>query len=705
MNTKPDDMLVTVEDAAPIALICLDNPPVNAAGFGLRRQLAAALQRVEDDPRIKAVALYGAGRGFIAGADIREFGKPPQRPTLPELCDQLEAMVTPVVALIHGMALGGGLEVALGAHARIAIAGAKIGFPEVTLGLLPGAGGTQRAPRLIGIAAALELIISGRPVDAATAHKMGLVDGLAEGDPRMAAKAAAGDILSGVLVTRRSGDLTVKEDEAAIKRACQALLTSGRAPLFAPQKCIEAVAASTGSLVEGLALERRLFGECLKNPQSAGLIHAFFAQRAVANIPEAGISARPLGQLAVIGGGTMGSGIATSMLIAGFRVTLVERDAEALARATAMIGSNLAGAVKRGKMTAEGREAALETALTPATDLNAIAEADLIIEAVFEDLAVKTELFQRLDKIAKAGAILATNTSYLNVDTIAAVTGRRQDVLGLHFFSPAHIMRLLEVAVATHSASDTVATGFALGRRLGKVAVRTGLCDGYIGNRILSHYLKAVDYMMLDGASPQQIDRALEAYGFAMGPFAVSDLAGLDIGWAERRRQEPTRPANERYVAICDRICERGWFGRKTGQGYYLYGEGGMRPNPAVAGIIAAERAANGITPRDFSDEEIVARYMTAMIAEATRVVADGIALRPIDIDAVLLFGYGFPRHRGGPMHQADCMGSQEWVRRLKTYAAEDAYFWQTPPLLAAMARDGKKFSALNSGEITAAGR
>ena len=688
---------VRVEYEGATALVVIDNPPVNATSQAVRAGIDAAMaEAAASDADV--IALHGAGRTFIAGADIREFGLPPQAPGLPDVVNGIEASGKPVIAVLHGTALGGGLEVALGAHARVALPGTTVGLPEVTLGVLPGAGGTQRAPRLMGIGPALDVITTGRRIMADDALRLGLIDRIEEGEPRAVALRMAEEVRAGRFATRRTGDLAVEPDDDAVERTA-AKLRETAPHLLSPHKAVEAVAASTGPLDEGLRKERALFLECMESPQRAGLIHAFFAERAVAKIPEAGATPRSVESVGVIGGGTMGSGIATAALLAGLPVTLVERDGEALARGRATVEKNLAGAVKRGKLAEAKRDAILSDMLTATTEFDALAGCDLVIEAVFEDMAVKEDIFRRLDALAKPGAILATNTSYLDVDRIAAATGRPGDVIGLHFFSPAHVMRLLEVVVADRTAPEVVATGFALARRLGKVAVRAGVCDGFIGNRILSHYRKAVDHMLMDGASPAQIDCAVEGFGFAMGPFAVSDLAGLDIGWATRKRLAPTRPAAERYVPIADRICERGWFGRKTGQGFYRYPEGGARePNPEVDAIIEEERAKAGVTSRAFTDDEIVARYVTAMIAEGTRVLEDGIALRPIDIDAVFLFGYGFPRFRGGPMHHADTVGAAELVRRIERYAEEDPHYWQVPDLLRRMAADGTTFADMNEG-------
>lgn len=693
--STPTSESVSYETDGRIGLIELNNPPVNAASHHLRDGLMQAVQALGAQQGVEAIAIYGAARAFIAGADIREFGQPPVEPILPAVCNAIEDCAVPVVAILHGPTLGGGLEVALAAHARVALPGTVTGFPEVTLGIIPGAGGTQRAPRLIGIPATLDLATTGRRIDAEEALKIGLVDRIMDAPPREAALAAAAEVLRGTLAARRTRDLVTTPDPDTIERMAQKLAAE-EPHLFAPHRCVEAIAVSTGALDRGIARERKLFTQCLDSPQRAALIHAFFAERAVRKFPERDAAPRKVARIGVVGGGTMGSGIATAALLAGFPVALAEQDAAALDRAFAAISKNLDGAVKRGKVEADRRDELLSEHLTPTTNLPDLAGADLVIEAIYEDMGAKQDVFRSLDAACKPGAILATNTSYLDVNRIAAVTDRPQDVVGLHFFSPAHVMRLIEVVVADRTAPEVTATGFALARRLQKVAVRAGVCDGFIGNRILAHYRKAADHMVLDGASPERVDRALEAFGFAMGPFAVADLAGLDIGWANRKRLAATRDPTERYVAIADRICERGWFGRKSGLGYYIHGDGAPRPNPEVARIIDEERVKSGVSPREFTDEDIVDRYMAAMISEAARVVADGIALRPADVDAVFLFGYGFPRFRGGPMHHADTVGAAVLVDRIESYAAEDPHFWQVPPLLRHMAATGQSFADLN---------
>lgn len=694
-----DPVRYSVQDG--IAVIAVDNPPVNALSQAVRAGLAEAIARLAGDDQARAGVIYGTGRTFIAGADIREFGKPMAEPFLPDVIAAIEACGKPVVAALHGTALGGGLEVALGCHARVALSSAKVGLPEVTLGILPGAGGTQRLPRIAGAAAALDLITSGRHVAAVEALKLGIVDAVVDGDDPLAAGLAhARRLAEGEATGRRSGEIDPGAKDEALFADWRAKTKKSARGQISPLVAIDAIEAAYDlPFNEGMARERELFKELMASDQRAGLIHAFFAERAVAKIPEAeAASPREVASIGVIGGGTMGSGIAVAALNAGLPVTLVERDEASAERARGIVSKLLDDGVRRGKLSEARRDQILSRDFSTATDYSALAETDLVIEAVFEDMDVKKDVFRRLDGIAKAGAILATNTSYLDVNEIAAATARPQDVIGFHFFSPAHVMRLLEVVVADKTAADVVATGFALAKKLRKVAVRAGVCDGFIGNRLLNTYRKAADYMVEDGASPYQIDAALVAFGFPMGPFAVSDLAGLDIAWAGRKRRAATRDPRERTVGIADRICERGWFGQKTGRGYYLYEAGARRgsPDPEVEAIIAAEREAKGIVPRSFTDEEIVSRYMAAMINEAAKIVEEGIALRPLDVDVTMLAGYGFPRWRGGPMHYADRLGLDTVLAELRRLGAEDAFFWEPAPLLVRLAEEGKTFASLN---------
>ncbi|CAB3784091.1 Fatty acid oxidation complex subunit alpha [Paraburkholderia ultramafica] len=703
MILNPSADVVTRELRGKVLLVTIDHAPVNALSADVRRGLLAAIEAADADKAVEAVLIVGAGRNFIAGADIREFGKAPVPPSLPDVCNRIEACTKPVVAAIHGAALGGGLEVALAAHYRIAVDGAKLGLPEVQLGLLPGAGGTQRTPRLIGAPAALDLILSGRHAGAKEALALGLIDRLgSSGDILAEGLAYAHELLAAHAPVRRTRDAAALGDRAAslaavaTARADTAKKSRG---LFSPLKIVEAVeAAIEQPFDEGLRLERKLFLQCIESPQRAGLIHAFFAEREVLKAPETRhAKPRALDKIGVVGGGTMGAGIAVAVLDAGLPVTMIERDDASLARGRAHIEKVYDGLIAKGRLSAE-KKADIMTRWTGSTSYDALADADLVIEAVFEDLAVKQAVFAELDRVCQAGAVLATNTSYLDIDAIAASISRPADVIGLHFFSPANIMKLLEVVVPKQVSADVVATAFELAKKLRKTPVRAGVCDGFIGNRVLAVYRSAADAMMEDGASPYQIDAAVRAFGFPMGPFQVVDLAGGDIGWATRKRRAATRNPAARYVQIADRLCERGWFGQKTGRGFYLYPEGSRSgsPDPEVEAIIDAERARAGITPRSFTDEEIVRRYMAAMINEGANVVHEGIALRPLDVDVTFLYGYGFPRYRGGPMKYADMVGLPKILADIREFAKEDPLFWQASPLLVDLVERGADFASLN---------
>ena len=694
--------VVTTALHGDVLVVTIDNPPVNALGAAVRQGLLAAMQQAQADAAVAAVLLVGAGKAFIAGADIREFGKPPVPPALPEVCRAIEGSDKPVVAVLHGAALGGGLEVALSAHYRLALPAATVGLPEVNLGLLPGSGGTQRAPRLMGVQAATAMMLSGQHLKAQAALQAGLVDKLVEGaDAQAAGLAYVRELLAAKAPVRRTRDLAIAEPQAALawleeQKAETAKKARG---LFSPLKIIECVQAAVQlPFDEGLARERALFIECLDSPQRAGLIHAFFAEREVAKVPEAqAAQPRPVASVAVIGGGTMGAGIAVAALDAGLPVTMIERDAESIARGRANVEKVYNGLVAKGRMT-EAAKAAVMARYTGSTNYADIAQVDLVIEAVFEDIEVKKAVFRELDRVCKPGAVLATNTSYLDIDAIAASTSRPQDVIGLHFFSPANIMKLLEIVVPAKVGADVVATAFELAKKLKKVPVRAGVCDGFIGNRILAVYKQAADYIMEDGASPYEIDEAVRGFGFAMGPFQVTDLAGGDIGWATRKRRAATRDPKARYVEIADRICERGWFGQKTGRGFYLYPEGARvgQPDPEVLAIVDAERAKKGITPRSFSADDIMRRYMAAMVNEGAKVVAEGIALRPLDVDVTFVAGYGFPRHRGGPMKWADMTGLDKVLADIQAFAKEDPLFWKPAPLLEQLVAEGRNFDSLN---------
>jgi 3-hydroxyacyl-CoA dehydrogenase len=703
MTPTPSADVVTRELRGKVLLVTIDHAPVNALSADVRRGLLAAIEAADADSAVEAVLIVGAGRNFIAGADIREFGKPPVPPSLPDVCNRIEACAKPVVAAIHGAALGGGLEVALAAHYRLAVNGAKLGLPEVQLGLLPGAGGTQRTPRLIGAPAALDLILSGRHAGAKEALALGLIDRLGSSDDILAEGLAyVHELLAAHAPVRRTRDAAALSDRAASLAAvatARAETTKKSRGLFSPLKIVDAVeAAIEQSFEDGLRLERKLFLECLDSPQRAGLIHAFFAEREVLKAPETReAKPRALNKIGVVGGGTMGAGIAVAVLDAGLPVTMIERDDASLARGRAHIEKVYDGLIAKGRMSAE-KKADVMSRWQGSTSYDALADADLVIEAVFEDLEVKKAVFAELDRVCKAGAVLATNTSYLDIDAIASSISRPADVIGLHFFSPANIMKLLEVVVPKQVSADVVATAFELAKKLRKTPVRAGVCDGFIGNRVLAVYRSAADAMMEDGASPYQIDAAVRAFGFPMGPFQVVDLAGGDIGWATRKRRAATRNPKARYVQIADRLCERGWFGQKTGRGFYLYPEGSRSgsPDPEVEAIIDAERERAGITPRTFTEKEIMRRYMAAMINEGANVVYEGIALRPLDVDVTFLYGYGFPRYRGGPMKYADTVGLATVLADIREFAKEDPLFWQASPLLIDLVERGADFASLN---------
>lgn len=689
---------IAYERVGDIAVFKAQNPPVNALGYDVRIGLIDAIEKAEQDNGVRAVLIYGDGSTYFAGADIREFGKPPKEPYLPDVCKRIEASPLLVVSSIHGTALGGGLEVALATHYRIAVPTARVGLPEVLLGVLPGAGGTQRLPRLAGLDASLDIITTGRHVRAAEALELGILDRVADGDPREIGLAYTQELLDSDAPRRPVSEMQppAPVDFDAIY---DSVLKRGRGQI-SPAVAVRAIQGATEKpFDEGMAYERQLFRDLMETDQRQGLIHAFFSERAVSKLPELnGVEPRNISTVGVIGGGTMGAGIATSALLAGLSVVLLEMTPEAADAARKRIEGNLGGALKRGKISQDKYAVMTEKALLLTTEYGDLSDVDLVIEAVFEDMDVKKQVFGQLDAVCKPGAILASNTSYLDIDEIAASISRPQDVIGLHFFSPAHVMKLLEVVVADKTALDVVATSFALGKKMGKVSVRAGVCDGFIGNRILKTYRTAAEHMILDGASPYQIDKALTDFGFAMGPYAVADLSGLDIGWMTRKRLAPTRDPRERVPTYADKLCEDGQLGQKTGAGYYIY-EAGKRagvPNPKVMELIEAERAELGISPRSFSDEDIVRRYMAAMVNEAAKVVGEGIARRPLDVDMTFLFGYGFPRYFGGPLKWADIQGLPALLEDIKSYASEDDYFWQPAPLLEKLVAEGRTFDDLN---------
>ncbi|KQZ29713.1 3-hydroxyacyl-CoA dehydrogenase [Mesorhizobium sp. Root552] len=645
-------MSVTLIRDGSVGVILIDNPPVNAASHAVRTGLMEALAEANDDPDVQAIVLACAGRTFVAGADVKEFGQPPRAPLLPEVVNAIEASPKPVVAAVHGTALGGGFELALGAHARIASADAQFGLPEVKLGIIPGAGGTQRLPRLIGVPAAMEIAASGRRLSAAEAVKLAVVERIATGDLVDDAKTLARELIGQPV--RRTGELAVPAFDvdaadkqlAAIEKKARGQVSPGRAARMV-------LRAGSTSLQEGLAEERAAFRELVSSEQSVALRHVFAAERQAAKVPGIeGVEPRPVRIVGVVGAGLMGAGIAVSFADTGFSVVVVERDMAALEAGQARIRDIYQRMLKSGRIG----EAAMTERLSRLSyfdERKALAACDLVIEAVFDDLQVKQELFASLSGIVRPDAILATNTSYLDPDVIAGVVTGPERLIGLHFFSPANVMRLVEVVRTAKLAPDVLATGLAVAKKLGKLGVVSGVCEGFIGNRIFTAYRRECDFMLEDGALPQDIDAALEGYGFPMGPYAVNDMAGLDISWARRKRNAATRDPSERYVVIADRLCEAGRFGRKTGKGYYTYESGEKAVDPKVTALIEAASREAGIERRSFSASEIVERVMTGIVAEGRKILAEGIVLRGSDIDLVLINGYGYPAWRGGPMFQA----------------------------------------------------
>ncbi len=639
-----------------IGVITVDNPPVNALSHAVRQGLLDAFETAAGDAS-EALLLVCEGRTFIAGADISEFGKPPQEPWLPDLCDRMEASDKLFVAAIHGTALGGGFEVALSADYRCAVPSAKVGLPEVLLGLLPGAGGTQRTPRLAGVETALQLMTSGKPIGAAAARDAGLVDEIVEGDLQEGALAYVQQLLDNNAPQRRTSALEVPEHYAEIFGQYRAVLGKKARGQLAPQAIVDCVekAAST-PYAEGVAYERQRFMELMEGEQSQALRHFFFAERAAAKIDDLpkDVALRAVESVAVIGGGTMGGGIAMTFANAGIPVTLVEISDEALERGMSIIERNYAGSVKRGKLS-EDKAAACRALISGATDYAQLADVDLVIEAVFEDPNLKKEIFAKLDDVCKDGAILATNTSYQDVDAIAAATKRPQDVLGLHFFSPAHIMKLLEVVRGEKTADDVLATCMKLAKRIRKVPVVAGVCYGFIGNRMLQPYAQQTQLLLLEGATPEQVDTAMENFGMAMGPLRVFDLAGLDVGYKAREALSDEEKGDPAGYRVPDLLVEAGRLGQKSGSGFYAYDENRRpTPDPEVHKMIEETAIELGVERRNISDDEIVERLVGALVDEGRKIIDEGIAQRASDIDVVYVYGYGFPAFRGGPMFYAD---------------------------------------------------
>lgn len=689
-------MLVSYQLVDDIGLITINNPPVNALSQGVREGLVDALATAGADSS-KAIVVLCEGRTFIAGADISEFGKPPQAPSLPEVNAAIEGAGKPVVAAIHGTALGGGFEVALSCHYRCAVADAAVGLPEVKLGLLPGAGGTQRVPRLIGVAAALEMISSGKPVTAPKALKLGLVDRLVEAPLKDGALAYARELVAEGAALRRVRDMAVPNDGVGAEQfeAWRATLKKRMRGQQAPQRIVACVEAATQlPFDEGLAFERARFVECAESEQSAALRHIFFAERQAPKVVGLSkeISPRPIQRVGIIGGGTMGGGIAMCFANAGIPVTLLELNQDGLDRGLALIGKNYGITVSKGKLS-EQEAMKRERLISGTTDYADLGEVDLVIEAVFESMEVKRQVFARLDEVCKPGAILATNTSYLDVNEIARATSRPQDVVGLHFFSPANVMRLLEVVRAEQTAEDVIATAMAIGKRIGKVPVLAGVCYGFIGNRMLRQYAREAQLCMIEGASPEQVDAALTGFGMAMGPLAVGDLAGLDIGYKARQALTDEQKGDPRTYCIADALVDMGRLGQKAGAGYYRYDPDtrARSVDPAVLPIIEAQASKHGVSRRSVADGEILDRHLMALVNEGFRILEEGIAQRPGDIDVVYVYGYGFPPYQGGPMFYAARRGLPAVYDRLVELQAQtgEAY-WAPAPLLEQLVRNGQ---------------
>ncbi|MBL8489215.1 MAG: enoyl-CoA hydratase/isomerase family protein [Rhodocyclaceae bacterium] len=683
-----------------VAVITLDNPPVNGLGYDLRRGIVAGVDQANADPAVQAIVLIGSARAFSGGADIREFGSPRsiQEPNLQTVIRVVEATAKPTIAAIGGVCMGGGLELTLGCHFRVALPDASIALPEIKLGLLPGAGGTQRMPRIIGVEASLNMILKGDPIPAAQFKDSPLFDEYVDGDLLQGVLAFAAKVVAEKRPLRRIRDMKVDyPHHEAFLQFSRNMVKGVAGPFPAPLKCVDAIAAAvTKPFDEGMRIEREFFMGLMGTPESRALRHAFQGERAASKIPDVpdDTPTRKIARVGVIGAGTMGGGISMNFLNAGVPVTILEMKQEALDKGIGTIRKNYENSLKKGKLTQDKLDTRMGL-LTGTMSYDELKDCDLIIEAVFEDMGVKEQVFKKLDEIAKPGAILASNTSTLDVNKIAGFTQRPQDVVGMHFFSPANVMKLLEVVRGAATAKDVMATVMQVAKKIRKTAVVSGVCDGFIGNRMIEHYGRVAGFLLEEGATPAQVDKALEKWGMAMGPFRMGDLAGNDIGWAIRKRRYVEKP-HIRYAKFADRLCEQGRYGQKTGKGWYLYkaGERKALPDPEVEQMLVEYRKELGITPRKISDAEIVERCIYALVNEGARILEEGIAARASDIDMVYLTGYGFPLFRGGPMLYADQTGLYNVARSMKAFAAASGDdFWEPAPLLARLAAEGKSFS------------
>ncbi|MDZ7938974.1 MAG: 3-hydroxyacyl-CoA dehydrogenase NAD-binding domain-containing protein [Rhodoferax sp.] len=689
-----------------IAVITLKNPPVNGLGLSTRQGIADGMAQAQADAAVKAIVITGAGKAFSGGADINEFGKPTalQEPNLISVIGVLEKSSKPVIAAIHTVAMGGGLELAMGCHYRIAAPGTSIALPEVKLGLLPGAGGTQRLPRLLGVEAATNMIVSGEAIQSemlAMLPGQKLFDKMAISAESLAEEALAyarsvADARPLPLVR----DLKCKHPQGDAYFQFARNMVKGMSKNFpAPAKCVDAVEAATKKKFdEGMAVEREIFINLMWTAESKSLRHLFLAERAASKIPDvpADTAQRAINSVAIIGAGTMGGGIAMNFLNAGIPVKMLEMKQEALDRGLATIRKNYEAQVTKKKLKQDKYEQRMSL-LTTTLSYDDLSGTDMVIEAVFEEIGVKEAVFKELDRVMKPGAILASNTSTLDVDKIASFTKRPEDVVGLHFFSPANVMKLLEVVRGATTAKDVMATVMSVAKKIKKTAVVSGVCDGFIGNRMIEQYGRQGGFLLDEGCTPAQVDKAMEKFGMAMGPFRMGDLAGNDIGWAIRKRRATER-ADMKYSKTADLLCEKGRFGQKVGKGWYDYVEGKRDaiPNAEVVTMIEEHRKAQGITPRKISDDEIVQRLVFSLVNEAAHILEEGIANKASDIDIVYIFGYGFPAHRGGPMNYADQVGLFNVVQAMNRFAQnplDDAAFWKPAPLLAKLAAEGKTFN------------
>jgi 3-hydroxyacyl-CoA dehydrogenase len=683
-----------------IAVITFNNPPVNGLGKDLRKGIVDGLQQAQADANVKAIVLVGGGKNFSGGADIKEFGKPEAlaSPNLTEVISAIESSKKPIIAALHGPTMGGGCEVALGCDYRIAALDMLVALPEVKLGLVPGSGGTQRMPRLIGVEPALRMITSGEPVKADKAVAMGFADELAQGDITAAGITFANKVIAENRPLRKVRDMTAKLPEgipaAAFFAAAREQVKKASKGFTAPLKCVGCIEAATDRpFTEGMKFERDVFLSLLSSRESASMRHAFLAERLASKIPDVpdDTPTRAIKSAAVIGAGTMGGGIAMNFVNAGIPVVMLEMKQEALDKGLAIIKKNYANTVAKGKLKQEDMDKRMAL-LSGTLNYDDLKNADIVIEAVFEDMAVKEAVFKTLDKVMKPGAILASNTSTLDVDKIASFTSRPQDVIGTHFFSPANVMRLLEVVRGAKTGKDVLATTMKLGKAIKKVSVVSGVCDGFIGNRMIEEYSRQAGFLLEEGALPQQVDKAMNDFGMAMGPFQMGDLAGNDVGWYIRKRRVAERPGEQHYSKIADKICELGRFGQKTGAGWYKYEAGNRAPMPdaIIEDIIVNHRKELGVTPRNISDAEIVERLVYALTNTGAKILEEGIALRASDIDLVYLTGYGFPAYRGGPMFYAQTVGLKKVYDRICEFEKQHGKYWKPAPLLNRLAEEGK---------------